>query len=139
MVTKNTSQRTKPRSLHEYIAAVQYELIEDRLYDIADVDSRYHGIENVVINIGIAAGEPIDDRLRIKISNVKNKFDLDDQFDIYMHTYEYETQQVAQWITENTMKRIIDWLKLNSELLLEYERGDIDITTDFLKKIIPQQ
>jgi uncharacterized protein (DUF433 family) len=71
----------KKQVLHEYIAQVQQELVEDRLYDIADVDSRYHGIEHIVINIGLAAGEPVVSRLRVKVSNVKNKFDLDNQFD----------------------------------------------------------
>jgi hypothetical protein len=126
----------KKRLLHEYIALVKRELEEDRLYDIADVDSRHHGIDNVVINIGIASGEPINDRLRIKISNVKNKFDWNNQFDLYMPTYEYDKTQVAEWITDNTITQIIDWVNSNSKLLAEYECGDIDITTEFLKKII---
>lgn len=118
--------------LRKYIDMVLLEEQNDQLFEMANVVSRYHGIEDVVIWVGRA---PKQHGLRVKVSNAKNKFRVDDNFVIQMPSLDYNPLQVASWIDSQTMKKILDWVKLNQELLYDYENGLIDDTGEFLERI----
>ena len=52
-----------------------------------------------------------------------------------MPSLEYDPQQVASWITPKTMKDIIEWIKLNQQVLYDYETDKITDTGDFLDSL----
>lgn len=106
----------------------------DELYEMANIHSRYHGIQDIVIWVGLANKQH---GLRIKVSNVKNKFDQNNCFVIQMPSLDYNPEKVASWIDKNKMKQITEWIKLNQVLLYDYENGVIDDTGLFLDSISP--
>jgi hypothetical protein len=118
--------------LQKYIDMVTEEWNNDQLFEMANIHSKKHGIENVVIWVGRA---PKQHSLRIKVSNVPGKMDMDDSFVIMMPSLDYDPLQVANWINSKTIKKILDWIKLNQKLLFDYETGLIDDTEEFLNSI----
>jgi hypothetical protein len=116
----------------EYSRTVQEEQDNDQLFEMANVTSRYHGIKNVVIWVGLATKQH---GLRIKVSKVPNKMDVDNCFVIMMPSLDYDPRQVPEWIDRRTMAKIVAWIKLNQKLLHDYETGLIDDTGLFLEKI----
>jgi len=118
--------------LRKYIDMVDREWQNDQLYEMANLFQKRHGIENVVIWVGRA---PTTHGLRIKVSNVPNKMSMDDSFVIMMPSLDYDPKQVADWIGTKTIKKILEWIKLNQELLYNYELGLIDDTDEFLDQI----
>jgi hypothetical protein len=105
---------------------------EDILFEMANIHSDTHGINNIVIWVGMANKQH---GLRVKVSNKKDKFDRNDHFNIQMPSLDYDSSRVAKWITGNHMNSIFKWIKLNQKLLYDYETGKIDNTYAFLKKI----
>ena len=116
-----------------FIDIVDQEWSNDQLYEMANVTSRRHGIENVVIWVGATNKQH---RLRIKVSNIPNKMDMNNNFTIMMPSLDYDHTQVANWITSKIMDKIITWIKLNQQLLYDYELGVITDTDDFLNNIV---
>ena len=116
-----------------FINIVDQEWDNDQLYEMANVTSRRHGIDNVVIWVGATNKQH---GLRIKVSNIPNKMDMNDNFTIMMPSLDYDHKQVASWITSKIMDKIINWIKLNQRLLYDYELGLITDTDDFLNNII---
>ena len=116
-----------------FIDIVDQEWSNDQLYEMANVTSRRHGIENVVIWVGATNKQH---GLRIKVSNIPNKMDMNNNFTIMMPSLDYDHTQVANWITSKIMDKIITWIKLNQQLLYDYELGLITDTDDFLNNII---
>lgn len=116
-----------------FIDIVDQEWSNDQLYEMANVTSRRHGIENVVIWVGATNKQH---GLRIKVSNIPNKMDMNDNFTIMMPSLDYDHTQVANWITSKIMDKIITWIKLNQQLLYDYELGVITDTDDFLNNIV---
>ena len=116
-----------------FIDIVDQEWANDQLYEMANVTSRRHGIENVVIWIGATNKQH---GLRIKVSNIPNKMDMNNNFTIMMPSLDYDHTQVANWITSKIIDKIITWIKLNQQLLYDYELGLITDTDDFLNNII---
>lgn len=112
----------------QFTKMVQEEWDNDQLFEMANITSRYHGIENVVIWVGMA---PKQHGLRIKVSKIPNKASVDDSFVIMMPSLDYDSKQVPDWISQKTMKRILEWIKLNQKLLYDYENGLIDDTGHF--------
>ena len=104
----------------------------DELYEMANIHPRYHGIPDVVIWVGIA---PKQHGLRVKVSNVKNKFDPDDNFVVQMPSLDYDHTKVAKWITSDILKGILSWIVLNQKLLVQYETGELSDTGVFLDNI----
>lgn len=102
------------------------------LHEMANLHSNTHGIGDVVIWVGKAN---MQHGLRIKVSNVKNKFDPNNNFVIQMPSLDYNPKKVANWITTSTMDKIREWVKLNQDTLYGYETGQIDDTVLFLSKI----
>lgn len=122
-------------TMKDYITMVRRESEHDELYDIAVLSDSDHGIDNVMIWIGTAANVNPDMSLRIKISNLKNKFEWDDHFDIKFPELLFDHDSVSEWITTEIMSKIIQWLKLNNQLLVDYQNGTVFVTDDFLSQI----
>lgn len=111
---------------------MEQEAADDQLFEMANVTSRRHGISNVVIWVGLANKQH---GLRIKVSNLPNRMDVDNCFVIMMPSLDYDPDQVANWITPKIIKQILQWIKLNQELLYNYENGLIHDTDEFLDRI----
>lgn len=118
--------------LLEYTRKVQEEWENDQLFEMANITSRFHGIENVVIWVGLAPGQH---GLRVKVSRVPNKMRMDDSFVIMMPSLDYDPAQVPTWMSGQTMTKILEWIKLNQKLLFDYENGLVDDTGLFLDSI----
>lgn len=118
--------------LRKYIEMVTDEELDDQLYEMARVSTRQHGIPDIVIWVGETNKRH---GLRVKVSNAKNKFDPDDNFVIQMPSLDYDHNQVAKWITNDKMEKILTWIKLNQKLLHDYETGLIHDTQLFLDNI----
>lgn len=118
--------------LRKYINLVDQEWSTGELYEMANVTSKRHGISNVVIWVGIA---PKQHGLRVKVSNIPDKMDMNDSFVIMMPSLDYDPNQVAKWITPKVMRQILQWITLNQKLLYDYETGNITDTDDFMNQI----
>jgi hypothetical protein len=118
--------------LSQYIDMVNQEWTNDQLFEMARVGSKHHGIENVVIWVGSANAQH---GLRIKISNIPNKMRMEDSFVIQIPSLDYDSSQVADWITPKMITRILQWIVLNQKLLYDYEIGEIEDTAYFLNNI----
>lgn len=118
--------------LQKYIDMCALEQETDQLFEMANVHSQYHGIKDVVIWVGIA---PKQHGLRVKVSNVKNKFDINNNFVIQMPSLDYDPSTVASWIDSKLIEKIKRWIILNQKLLYDYETGEIDDTGYFLANI----
>ena len=118
--------------LRQYVDMVLTEEKNDQLFEMANLSSRSHGIDGVHIWVGIANKQY---GLRVKVSNVRGKFSPNDCFVIQMPSLDYNASQVAKWIDTTTMEKILEWIKLNQQLLYEFETGTINDTSEFLDKI----
>jgi hypothetical protein len=128
-----TKVEVQMSTLTNYIAMVEQEWESDQLFEMAKVTSRRHGIENVVIWVGMA---PKNHGLRVKVSNIPGKMDMTNSFVIMMPMLDYDPAAVADWITPRILKQVIEWIKLNQQLLHDYETGAIIDTDDFLNRIV---
>jgi hypothetical protein len=117
--------------LRKYIDMVRLEESQDLIYEMANLGTDDHGIQNIVIWVGKANKQH---GLRVKISNLKNRWS-DDNFVIQMPTLDYDPSQVARWITPDIMKQIMSWIKLNQQVLYDFETDKIVYTRDFLNQI----
>jgi hypothetical protein len=118
--------------LRKYIDMVAEEWAQDQLFEMANIFPKRHGIENVVIWVGKA---PKQHGLRVKVSNIPGKMDMDDSFVIQMPNLDYDPAQVANWINSSKMNKILEWIRLNQKLLYDYEKGTMDDTEEFLSSI----
>jgi hypothetical protein len=117
--------------LRNYIDMVRVEESKDLIYEMANLGTDDHGIQNIVIWVGKANKQH---GLRIKISNLKNRWS-DDNFVIQMPSLDYDPSQVARWITPDIMKQIMSWIKWNQQILYDFETDKIVYTRDFLNQI----
>lgn len=108
-------------------------VFDDNLYEMANLDTDDHGIDDVVIWVGRTDGRH---GLRVKVSNKKGKFDDGDCFVIQMPSLDYDPTKVALWITTKHLRKIFEWIKLNQDLLYAYEKGELQSTRKFLNKIV---
>lgn len=118
--------------LRKYIDMVNEEWANDQLFEMANLFSNIHGIENVVIWVGRTNKQH---GLRIKVSKLPNKIDMDNTFNIMMPSLDYDPKLVPNWIKPSTMRKILDWIKLNQKLLYDYETGSVQDTVYFLNNI----
>jgi hypothetical protein len=105
---------------------------DDVLHEMANLGSHNHGIQDVVIWVGKANKQH---GLRIKVSNLKNKWSNDDNFVIQLPDLDYDPNQVARWITPDTMKQIMSWIRLNQQVLYDFETDKIMYTDQFISQI----
>jgi hypothetical protein len=118
--------------LRKYISMVNEEVINDQLNEMANLGREDHGIEHVVIQVGKANKQH---GLRVKVSNLKDRWSNDENFVIMMPSLDHDPRSVARWIRGDVMKKILEWIKLNSEVLHDFENDRIVYTRDFLNKI----
>jgi len=118
--------------LRKYIDMVRLEESNDLIHEMANVGPKRHGIENVYIFVGKTNKQH---GLRVKVSKVPGRYDDDDNFVIQMPSLDYDPDQVPRWIKQETMKKILEWIKLNQPLLVDYERGVIWDTDEFMDSI----
>ena len=121
--------RTLSTELRKYIDIVEPEI----LHEMANVGPCYHGIDNVYIFVGSVESSP--HWLRVKVSNIAGRYDRNDNFVIKMPSLDYDPSQVASWITQRIMEKILDWIKLNQPILAEYELGIQTDTGKFLNQL----
>jgi hypothetical protein len=119
--------------LRKYIDLVEEQDRNGLLHEMANVGPMRHGIDNVYIFVGSVEKSP--HWLRVKVSNVPGKYERTDSFVIKMPSLDYDPTQVASWITPQIMSRILEWIKLNQEVLYSYETGKITDTDVFLNSL----
>ena len=118
--------------LRKYVNMVLKEEQDDVLHEMANLGSHNHGISNIVIWVGKANKQH---GLRIKVSNLKNRWSNDDNFVIQLPNLDYDPSQVARWITSDIMKQIMTWIRLNQQVLYDFETDKIMYTDQFINKI----
>jgi hypothetical protein len=118
--------------LRKYIDMVLNEEQDDVLHEMSNLGKLDHGIDDVVIWVGKSNKQH---GLRVKISNLKNRWSNEDNFVIRMPSLDYDPRQVANWITPDVMKKIQQWIILNQQILYDFETDKIMYTRDFLNKI----
>lgn len=121
-----------PEELRKYIDMVIQEEKDDVLHEMANLGSHNHGIQDVVIWVGKANKQH---GLRIKVSNLKNRWSNDDNFVIQLPSLDYEPSRVARWITQQLMMQIMSWIRLNQQLLYDFETDKIMYTDQFISQI----
>lgn len=104
------------------------------LYEMANLSVRYTGIPNIIIWVG---ADPKRHAMRVKVSNIPNRWDSDDNFTITLPMLDVVGTINKKLITGNVLRDIQLWIKLNIETLLAYEQGEIQDTGDFLDRISP--
>ena len=119
--------------LKKFIDLVDREWQNDELFEMANIHARCHGIENVVIWVGLA---PKNHGLRVKVSNVPGRMDMEDSFVIMMPSLDYDYSAVAPWLRKK-VPLILEWIKLNQDTLYSYETGELDDTVEFLNRLSP--
>jgi hypothetical protein len=118
--------------LRKYIEMVLKEEQDDVLHEMANLGSHNHGIQDVVIWVGKANKQH---GLRIKVSNSKNRWNSDDNFVIQLPSLDYDPEQVARWITKDIMEKIMNWIRLNQQVLYDFETDKIMYTDQFISQI----
>ena len=119
--------------LRKFIDQVAREWQNDELFEMANIHARRHGIANVVIWVGRA---PKNHGLRVKVSNVPGRMDMEDSFVIMMPSLDYDYSAVAPWLRKK-VPLILKWVKLNQDTLYSYETGELDDTDEFLDRLSP--
>jgi hypothetical protein len=119
--------------LRKYIEIVEIEEANGLLHEMANVGPKRHGIENVYIFVGSVENEP--HWLRVKVSNTPGKYDRQNNFVIKMPSLDYDPRKVADWITPKIMNKILTWIKLNQDILYDYETGKVTDTDVFLDSL----
>lgn len=118
--------------LRKYVELVLKEEQDDVLHEMANLGSHNHGIQDVVIWVGKANKQH---GLRIKVSNLKNRWSSEDNFVIQLPSLDYDSSSVARWITSDKMKQIMDWITLNQQVLYDFETEKIMFTDQFIRQI----
>jgi hypothetical protein len=118
--------------LRKFMDLVKLEESADLIHEMANVGPKRHGIENVYIFVGKTNKQH---GLRVKVSKTPGKYDDNENFVIQMPSLDFDPSQVPRWIKKDVMNNILNWIKLNQELLSDYENGKIWDTDDFLDNI----
>ena len=120
------------REFELYERICESEDFYEDLSEMANLHSNVHKIPDVVIWVG---KENKQHGLRVKVSNVKNRFDPSNCFVIQMPSLDYNPKKVASWIDKTTLEKIFDWIKENQDTLYKYETGIIDDTVQFIRLV----
>jgi hypothetical protein len=110
------------------------EILEESLdlYEMANLTQQDTGIPNIVIWVG---ADPKRHAMRIKVSNMPNRWS-DDNFTITLPMLDVVGNINKQLISGKTLNDIKEWIKLNIEVLLAYEQGNVVGTREFLDMLV---
>jgi len=117
----------KAIELFEALCKEEVEL--DILHEMANITQRVHGIDDVVIWVGM---ENKRYALRVKVSNIRNKWSAEENFVIQMPSLDYNPTSVAKWIP---IRKILEWIKFNQKYLYDYETVKTQDTLEFLQQL----
>jgi hypothetical protein len=118
--------------LRKYLDMIVKEEQDDVLHEMANLGNLDHGIDDVVIWVGKSNKQH---GLRVKVSNLKNRWSNEDNWVIQMPSLDYDPTKVARWFTADHIKKIKEWIVLNQQVLYDFETDKIMYTRDFLNKI----
>lgn len=108
-------------------------LSEQELLEMANLNYKYTGIENVILWVG---PNPGSHSYRIKVSNIPNKFEGKDCFTLTIPDYEVVGNMDTKFITNKVLSDIKKWCELNIEVIKEYSNYEIS-TGDLIERIKP--
>jgi len=120
----------------DYAAPNGKDIIEEDgliLYEMANLTYRDTGINNIVIWVG---GDPEQHGMRVKVSNVPNKWGGGDSFTITIPELNVVGKINKSLISGKVLDDIKNWIKLNIEVLIAFEKGNIISTGEFLEKLV---
>lgn len=118
--------------LRRFLDMVRTEEAQDTLHEMANLGTHNRGIQDVVLWVGKTNKQH---GLRIKVSNSKNRWNNADNFVIRISSLDYDPASVAKWITPAIMSQILNWIKLNQQVLYDFETDKIVFTDQFLASI----
>ena len=118
--------------LRRFLDMVRTEEAQDTLHEMANLGTHNRGIQDVVLWVGKTNKQH---GLRIKVSNSKNRWNNADNFVIRISSLDYDPASVAKWITPAIMSQILNRIKLNQQLLCDFETGKIVFTDQFIAAI----
>ena len=118
--------------MREYIEMVLLEEQADMLHEMANLGSHNHGIADIVIWVGKANNQH---GLRVKVSNLRNRWSNDDNFVIQLPSLDYDPCTVAKWIHGSTLMKIKQWIVLNQQTLHDFDTDKIMYTDQFISKL----
>lgn len=100
--------------------------------EAVNLHKKDHGIDDVVIWVGKGNGRHGP---RVKVSNAKNSWRNDDNFTIKIPSLDYNYRQAASWITHDILEKIFQWIKLNQQVLYDFENGTIMYSDELINKL----
>lgn len=99
------------------------------LTEMANLNKSIHGIDGIVLWIG---RENKQHGLRIKVSNKRDRFDVNNNFVIQLPSLYFDHKQVANWISSKILTKILDWIKIHQDSIYKFEKGEFQTLDDFL-------
>ena len=115
----------------DFILEYIHSLTEQELMEMANITSKYTGIENIVLWVG---PNPKTHGYRIKVSNVPNKFDGKDCFTLTIPRFEIIGERDKSIISNDTLNKIEEFIELNIDLIKQYSDYEID-TGSFIENL----
>lgn|ERR1035437_7762732 len=108
------------------------DLTNQELLEMANVDFESTGLENIVIWIGPNPGQHGH---RIKIGNKVNSFDGGNNFTLTIPEFKVIGKVNTKLIDSRTMDRIIEFVNMNIDLIIQYSEYRIS-TKNLLDNLI---
>jgi hypothetical protein len=106
-------------------------LSEQELIEMANASYKVTGIPNVVLWIG---PNPNSHGMRIKVSNIPNKFDGGDCFTLTIPDFKIVGVINKKFITNIILNKIKEFVELNMENIVKYSNYEIE-TYDFINNL----
>lgn len=116
------------KNIREYINLIDQIIINEAV----NLHKNDHGIDDIVIWLGKSNKRH---GMSVKISNFKNKWREDNNFTIKIPSLDYDPKQVASWITTDTIQKILQWIKINQNIIYDFENDKIMYSNDLISKL----
>ena len=123
-------QKENNEQIFEYNSRMSY----NELCDMISMSGEIIGFPEITIWIG-QNPENIKDK-RVKISNVPNKYDGKDCFEISIPNLKIKGNINKNFITDEKMKKLIKFIKINMNLILKYSTSTSLSTSVLLDSLI---
>jgi hypothetical protein len=105
------------------------------LFEFSNIYDRRTGLTNIVVHVYSQGEVKIPHGARVKVSNVYNKFRMDDCFVVDIKTRSVIEGEVK--ISSKELKQVKNWIDKNKKILIEYWNSGAEMDTDsFLDSII---